>query len=126
MSPGFRENSLACLVLQATNEHYFRHNLFDPNRSDNENDTELAKFNGALRAQDWVFGQIMDIANGTKHALTRFFDLHHQQPGVTGTLRAGFPMSSANYVFIDEDNAWLLYQLTEHVAEAWKVRLGVV
>jgi hypothetical protein len=53
-------------------------------------------------------------------------DLHHQQPGVTGTLRAGFPMSSANYVFIDEDNAWLLYQLTEHVTEAWKVRLGVV
>jgi hypothetical protein len=78
------------------------------------------------RAQDCVFGQIMDIANGTKHALTRFFDIHHQQPGVTGTLRAGFPMSSADYVFIDEDNAWLLYQLTEYVAEAWKVRLVVV
>jgi hypothetical protein len=116
---------LACLVLQAMNEHYFRYTLIDPNKSDKDNEIELGNFKGALRGKDWAFGQIMDIANGTKHALRRFFDLHHENPGAVGVARAGFPLSSRNYVFIDEDNAWLLYQLTEHVAQAWKVKLGV-
>jgi hypothetical protein len=126
-NPGdIRLGVLACLVLQAMNEHYFRHNRFDPNRSDKENSTELANFKRALRAKDWAFGQIMDIANHTKHALKRFFDLHHETPGVLGIARAGFPMTSGTYVFINEDNAWLLYQLTEHVAQSWKVKLGIV
>jgi hypothetical protein len=113
---------LACLVLQAMNEHYFRHNVTDPDKV--YGCTKGDAFKKALRETDWSFGQIMDIANGTKHADKRFFDLHLQRPGVCGIARCGFPMSSANHVFIDDDNAWLLYQLTEHVVEVWRERLS--
>ena len=108
------------------NEHYFRHNKSKLFKTEKDSASELARFKGALRAEDRAFGQIMDIANGTKHAHTRFFDLHYDKLGVSGVFRAGFPVSSANYVFVDEDNAWLLYRLTKHVAQAWKVKLGIV
>jgi len=122
-SPGdIRLGVLACVVLQAMNEHYFYHNKFDPRKVYNCN--EVAAFKGALRAHDVAFGKIMDIANGTKHATKKFFDLHREIPAACGILRAGFPLSPERYVFIDGDNVWLLYQLTEHVAEAWKARLG--
>lgn len=108
------------------NEHYFHHKLRDPNKSDKDNDNTLANFKFDLRKGDWALGQIIDIANGTKHVKKRFFDLHHEKPGALGTARVGFPISSANYVFIDEDNAWPLYNVTGHVAQVWKERLHVV
>lgn len=123
--PGeIRLGVLACLILQAMNEHYFRHNESDPNRV--HNCTKIDDFKKALREKDWSFGQIMDIANGAKHANKRFFDLHHERPGVCGVARCGFPLSSADYVFMDDNNSWLLCQLTEHVANAWKTTLGLV
>jgi hypothetical protein len=68
----------------------------------------------------------MQIANGKKHAKQAFDDLHHEIPAACGILRCGFPLSSEPYVFIDDESAWLLYQLTEHVADKWKAKLGLV
>jgi hypothetical protein len=125
--PGdIRLGVLACLVLQAMNEHYFLHNTFDPKKTREGNDVELGRFKKSLRDGDWVFGEIMDIANGAKHAKERFFDLHLQQPNVCGVMRCGFPLSSADHVFTDDENSWLLYQLTEHVTKVWKTKLGIV
>ena len=104
------------------NEHYFYHNKSDLRKVYNCN--EVAAFKVALRAHDVAFGKIMDVANGNKHATEKFFDLHHEIPAAVGILRAGFPLSPEKYLFVDNDNAWLLYQLTEHVAEASKARLG--
>jgi len=67
----------------------------------------------------------MDIANDVKHVNKAFHDLNHAIPADCGVRRAGFPISSENHVFLDEDNAWLLHQLTEFVANEWKTRLGI-
>ncbi len=75
--------------------------------------------------ENWSYDQVMDIANGTKHAKKRFDDLTLQAPAECGVLRCGFPISSEPYVFIDGDYTWLLCQLTEHVAEAWKIKLNL-
>jgi hypothetical protein len=126
-NPGdIRLGVLACVVLQAMNEHYFHHNQADPGRV--HGCISVADFKGALRTRDWSFGQIMDIANGTKHAVpkpgkTGLNDLHQAVPNEMGVLRAGFPLSPERHLFIDGDNAWMLNMLTDHVAETWKTIL---
>jgi hypothetical protein len=114
----------ACQWLKNMSDHYFRHNQSDPAKVDNC--TTREKFAHALRAQDKAVDHVMAIANGTKHARKRFDDLHHAVPGAFGIMRCGFPISPENYVFMDDDNTWPLYQLTEHVANVWKARLGLM
>ncbi len=126
--PGdIRLGVLACLVLQAMNEHYYQHNRSDLDKVRGCADVDA--FKHALRMDDWAFGQIMDVANATKHVHTRsgkkFSDLHHEVPGACGVMRCGFPISAQKYVFIDEENAWLLCQLVEYVTEKWSATLGL-
>jgi hypothetical protein len=114
---------LACLVLQAMCDHYFHHN--QSNASKVGNCANRHQFRAEAARNDRAFDQIMHIANGTKHAKKSFFDLHHEIPGAYGVMRFGFPMTSEKYVFMDDDNTWPLYLLTELVAKAWKSKLGL-
>ena len=60
-NPGdIRLGILACLVLQAMDEHWFRHNKSDLGKV--HNCTTIGNFKGALRVKDKAFGWIMDIA----------------------------------------------------------------
>jgi hypothetical protein len=92
-----------------------------------KNRIELEKFKekDGVFGKDWAYCRVIDIANGTKHAKKSLDNLHLQAPGVCGIIRCGFPMSPEPYVFIDDRNAWLLYQLTDHVADKWKKKLGI-
>lgn len=121
--PGdIRLGTQACQWLQNMCDHYFYHNQSDSLKVDSC--TNRDQFRATIRKTDWATEQVTLIANGTKHARSRFFDLHLER-GVCGIMRCGFPMSTAHYVFIDEENAWLLYQLTEYVAKGWSQRLGL-
>jgi len=118
-----RRGVLACIVLQSMADHYVAHRLVDPGMTRAQKRRKIEKFNESLREKDKAFAKVIDVANGTKHARQEFVDLHLENPAVCGIMRCGFPLSSRPYVFIDEDNAWLLYQLTEHVAEMWQMML---
>lgn len=123
-NPGdIRLGTQACQWLQNMSDHYFRHNQSDSSKVGNCTNRE--QFRASLRS-DWPTDQVMAIANGTKHAKKRFDDLTLQAPGVCGVMRAGFPLSSEPYVFVDDDYTWLLCDLTEHVAGLWKAKLGII
>lgn len=124
-NPGdVRRGVLACIVLQSMADHYVANRLVDPGMSKAQKRRRLEKFNEDLREKDKAFAKVGDVANGTKHARQEFVDLHLERPAVCGIMRCGFPLSSRPYVFMDEDNAWLLCLLTGHVAEMWQMMLG--
>ncbi len=103
--------------------HYFECNKGDSSKVDNCINQD--QFRTEFRKNDWATDQVMQIANGKKHAKRAFYDLHHEMPGVFGIMRCGFPLSHEPYVFIDDDNAWLLCDLVEHVTGRWKKKLGL-
>jgi hypothetical protein len=118
-NPGdIRRGVIACLTLQAMNEHYFHNNIFDSEKSKKVNDKLLGDFKKDLQINSAAFRYIMEIANGTKHATKRFYDLTLQAPGVCGIAQCGFPMSSEDYVFTDKEYTWPLRLLTDHVSES--------
>jgi len=124
-NPGdIRRGVLACLVLYSLADHYFHANSSDPQRVNLC--TSAGNFRKSLRQSNWAFNQIALIANGTKHVGKEFRDLHLAAPNRCDIMRVGFPLSDEPYVFADDDNAWILHQLTDYVANEWKTMLGLV
>jgi hypothetical protein len=128
-NPGnIRLGVLSCIALQAMNEHYYHAN------KSNLSGKSKSQFKKELRDRDFAFRQVMDIANGTKHVVldsgenagkSPINDLHLEVPAECGIARCGFPLSSEPYVFVDDENKWLLCQLAEHVLRKWKETLGI-
>jgi hypothetical protein len=111
-------------------EHHFWHRMSDTTKTREQNEPALARFKGVLRdtklaKENWLFGEIADISNGTKHAKAEFFDLTLQSPAVYGVARYGFPAAHEPHVFTDSSHSWLLYRLTDALAELWKIKLGI-
>ena len=125
-----RRGYLASLALASMSDHYFhaRPELV-------EKYTNVGNFRGKLRKDNFAFGQVMDVANATKHVLPVYneqgalkkigFEHVSVQEITVGVLRAGWPINGPTTVVeVKENDMWRLATLVETARDMWREKFA--
>jgi hypothetical protein len=120
-----RSGCLACLSLASMSDHYFHSR---PESVEGAQDADA--FRRAVSAKNWAVGQVIGVANATKHVRRRPGRVGYQDVSVQeismGNLRCGWPINGTEVMIeVKEDDLWLLSDLVEEAIKFWKLRLGV-
>lgn len=120
-----RRGCLACLVLSSMADHYYQSR---PAPVDGHTDVHF--FRRSLGTATWAFGQVLGVANATKHVLRRkgrvgFEDVTVQEIQL-GLFQCGWPMNGEEtMVETRPGDIWLLSQLVEAATDVWRQKLGL-
>jgi hypothetical protein len=114
----------ACLYLSAMSDHYFHAR---PQLAGSHKDADT--FRRGLGKSSWILGQIIGIANATKHVLSSKSRIGYESVSIQdiqcGNARCGWPIGGT-YVMVESigGELWLLCDLVEAAAEIWRDRLS--
>ena len=119
-----RKGCLACLCLASMADHFFHA------RPDSRGGCKDAdSFRAMVGKSDWAVGQIIGIANATKHVERRRGRVGYQdvsaQKITLGNLRCGWPFNGSQVmVETKAGELWLLSHLVEAAMVYWRNRVA--
>ncbi len=120
-----RRGCLACLCLASMADHYFHAR---PAFRDGCGDADA--FRRKIAGASWAVGQVIGIANATKHVVRRpgrvgYEDIAERQIAF-GNLRCGWPINGRQVmVEVEGGKLWLLSHLAQAALEFWRGRLAL-
>jgi hypothetical protein len=116
-----RLGCLACLCLASMADHFFHA------RAERDGCCDARAFRRRIAAANWAVGQVIGIANATKHVERRpgrvgYHDIAPRQIAC-GNLRAGWPINGRRVMVEAEGRLWLLSHLVKAAFAFWQTQL---
>jgi hypothetical protein len=93
-----------------------------------EGSLDADAFRRSVSGKNWAVGQVIGVANATKHVQRRPGRVGYQDVSVqeinAGNLRCGWPINGTEVMIeVKEDELWLLSDLVEEAVNFWRLRL---